>query len=151
MSIESVMPSNHLILCCPLLLPFLGKKKSNYNQTSLYQRSPSVLLLTVTQWRHLSPAASMHPVATQLEWSSLCRETSLSPYLTCLVKTSHFNGQEHHESPLTEEGTGYLRVGGRRGMRTQICGHLSCGNECSQLAVSSQTRRKTKHNPETHG
>jgi len=64
MSIESVMPSNHLILCRPLLLPFLGKKKSNYNQTSLYQRSPSVLLLTVIQWRHLSPAASMNPVAT---------------------------------------------------------------------------------------
>ena len=25
MSIESVMPSNHLILCCPLLLPQIGR------------------------------------------------------------------------------------------------------------------------------
>ena len=27
MSIESVMPSSHLILCCPLLLSFLGMEK----------------------------------------------------------------------------------------------------------------------------
>ena len=67
----------------------------------------------------------MQPVATELERSPVCRETLLIPHLTCPVKTSHFNGQEHHESPVTEEGTGYLGVGGRRGMRTQICGHLS--------------------------
>lgn len=36
----------------------------------------------------------------------------------------HFNGQEHHESPVTEESTGYLGVWGRRGVRKGICRHL---------------------------
>ena len=41
MSIESVMPSNHLILCCPLLLPSIFPSTRVFsNESALYIRWP---------------------------------------------------------------------------------------------------------------
>ena len=44
MSIESVMPSNHLILCCPLLLPpsILPSIRVFSNESTLHIRWPNV-------------------------------------------------------------------------------------------------------------
>ena len=58
MSIESVMPSNHLILCCPLLLlssifPSIGAF-SNGGQSIGASASPSVLPMNIQGWFSLT-------------------------------------------------------------------------------------------------
>ena len=60
MSIESVMPSNHLILCCPLLLPpsIFPSNRVFSNESVLHMRwpkywisaSPSVLPMNIQDW-----------------------------------------------------------------------------------------------------
>ena len=63
MSIESVMPSNHLILCCPLLLlpSIFPSIKVFSNESALCIRWPSI---------GVSASTSVLPVNTQ-DWSSL--------------------------------------------------------------------------------
>ena len=63
LSIESVMPSNHLILCCPLLLPssvFPGIKVFS-NESALHLRWPKYWSFSL---------ASVLPMNTQ-DWSPL--------------------------------------------------------------------------------
>ena len=59
MSIESVMPSNHLILCCPLLLPpsifpsiriFQWVSSLPHGQSIGVSASTSVLLMNIQDW-----------------------------------------------------------------------------------------------------
>ena len=58
MSIESVMPSNHLILCCPLFLPSIFPASSSFLMTALSSRWPnsgasastSVLPMNIQNW-----------------------------------------------------------------------------------------------------
>ena len=45
MSIESVMPSNHLILCCLLLLPSIFPKKFNIQKAKIMASGP------ITSWQ----------------------------------------------------------------------------------------------------
>ena len=63
MSIESVMPSNHLILCCPLLLlPPIPPSISIFsNESTLHMRWPST---------GVPASVSVHPMNTQ-DWSPL--------------------------------------------------------------------------------
>ena len=65
MSIESVMPSNHFILCCPLLLPSVFRSISIFsNESALHFRwskywsfsfSPSNEYLELVSFRIVSP------------------------------------------------------------------------------------------------
>ena len=55
MSIESVMPSNHLILCCPLLLPLSGSSQMSQffasgGQSIVVSASASVLPMDTQDW-----------------------------------------------------------------------------------------------------
>ena len=63
MSIELVMPSNHLILCCPLLLlpPIPPSIRDFSNESALHMRWPSI---------GVSASASVLPMNTQ-DWSPL--------------------------------------------------------------------------------
>ena len=63
MSIESVLPSNHLILCCPLLLlpSILPSIRVFSNESTLRMRWPSIVVSALT---------SVLPMNTQ-DWSTL--------------------------------------------------------------------------------
>ena len=63
MSIKSVMPSNHLILCCPLLLlpPIPPSIRVFSNESTLLMRWPSI---------GVSASSSVLPMSTQ-DWSPL--------------------------------------------------------------------------------
>ena len=69
MSIESVMPSNHLILCCPLLLPSVFPSIRVFsNEAALHIRRP----------KHWSFSFSIHPsskysglISFRIDWFDL--------------------------------------------------------------------------------
>ena len=69
MSIESMMPSNHLILCCPLLLPsiFLSIRVFS-NESVLYIRWPKYWSFTFS----ISPS-NEHPglISFRMDWLDL--------------------------------------------------------------------------------
>ena len=55
MSVESVMPSNHLIFCCPLLLlPSIFPTSMSFPMSQFFtSASASVLPMTIQDWFHL--------------------------------------------------------------------------------------------------
>ena len=63
MSIESVMPSNHLILCHPLLLP-----PSIFPSLFTQFYTHLVIAATISSWKQLHPPSSAHQVAKVLEF-----------------------------------------------------------------------------------
>ena len=70
MSIESVMPSSHLILCCPLLLlpPILPSIRVFSNESTLHMRWPKCWSFSV----NISPA-NEHPglISFSTDWLDL--------------------------------------------------------------------------------
>ena len=71
MSIESMMPSNHLILCCPLLLP-----PSIFSSIRVFSNE-SVLLIRWTKYWSFSFSISPsneHPgqISFRMDWLDLC-------------------------------------------------------------------------------
>ena len=70
MSIESVMPSSHLILCCPLLLlpPFPPSIKVSSNESTLHMRQPKYWSFSFS----ISPSKE-HPglVSFRMDWLDL--------------------------------------------------------------------------------
>ena len=77
MSIESVMPSSHLILCCPLLLlpPTPPSIRVFSNESTLHMRWPKYWSFTLA------------PPQMAIPWH-LRKETSLSSQTACLRKTN---------------------------------------------------------------
>ena len=69
MSIESVMPSNHLILCCPLLLPsFFPRIRVFSNESALHIRWPKYWSFSF----NISPSNG-HPglISFRIDWLDL--------------------------------------------------------------------------------
>ena len=70
MSIESVMPSNHLILCCPLLLPLsiFPKIRVISNKSALRIRGPKYWSFSF----NISPS-NEHPglISSRMDWLDL--------------------------------------------------------------------------------
>ena len=69
MSIESVMPSNHLILCCPLLLPSIFPSiRAFSNESALHIRWPKFWSFNF----NISPS-SEHPglISFRMDWLDL--------------------------------------------------------------------------------
>ena len=69
MSIESVMPSNHLILCCPLLLPSIFPSiKVFSNESALHIRWPKYCSFSF----NISPT-NEHPelISFRMDWLDL--------------------------------------------------------------------------------
>ena len=70
MSIESVMPSSHLILCCPLLLlpPIPPRIRIFSNESALYMRWPKYLSFSFC----ISPSIK-HPglISYRMDWLDL--------------------------------------------------------------------------------
>ena len=69
MSIELVMPSNHLILCCPLLLPSIFPSISVFsNESALHIRSPKFWSFSF----NISPS-NEHPglISFRMDWLDL--------------------------------------------------------------------------------
>ena len=68
MSIGSVMPSNHLILCCPLLLPSIFPIRIFSNESALHIRSPKYWSFSF----NISPS-NEHPglISFRMDWLDL--------------------------------------------------------------------------------
>ena len=89
MSTESVMPSNHLILCRPLLLPSIfpsireiwkwSRIESQKLSLSIYGQLIFDKGAKNTQWRKDS---------ARKQWRNTCRKVKLNSYLTQLIKTN---------------------------------------------------------------
>ena len=94
MSIESVMPSNHLILCCPLFLP-----SSIFSSIRVFQRSQ--FFTSGSQSTGVSASASVLPMNIQdwfpLGWtgwtSLLSKELSRVFFNTTVQKHQFFGAQ----------------------------------------------------------
>ena len=75
MSIESVMPSNHLILCCPLLLPpsvFLSIRVFS-NESALHIRWPKYWSFSFS----ISPSNEYSGlISFRMDWSPCCPRDS---------------------------------------------------------------------------
>ena len=70
MSIESVMPSNHLILCCPLLLPpsFFPSIKVFSDESALHIRWPKYWSFSFS----ISPSNKHSgPISFRMDWLDL--------------------------------------------------------------------------------
>ena len=72
-SIESVMPSSHLILCHPLLLPpsIFPRIRVFSNESALHIRWPKVLHIQLPELRKKINICLSHPVCGILLWQSL--------------------------------------------------------------------------------
>ena len=71
MSIESVMPSNHLILFCPLLPSLFPSNRVFSNESALHSRWPKYWSFGVSEfhnfWLSLPECRKMHPI----EWAGI--------------------------------------------------------------------------------
>jgi len=113
MSIESVMPSSYLILCCPLLLlpPILPRIWVFSNKSTLHMR-----------WLRVSALASVLPKNTQdwspLEWTgwiSLQSKGLSRVFSTAIVQKHQFVGTQLSSQSNSHIHTWPLeRIGGRR-------------------------------------
>ena len=101
MSIESVMPSNHLVLCCPLLLPpsMFSRIRVFSNESALHIRETKCWSFTISPSNEYSGLISfrMHwfdLLAVQRTFKSLLQHHSSKPsILLCsaffIVQLSH--------------------------------------------------------------
>ena len=87
MWIELVMPSNHLILCCPLLLlpPFPPSIKVSSNESTLHMRQPKYWSFSFS----ISPSKE-HPglVTFRMDWLDL-----LAVQGTCKILLQHHSSK----------------------------------------------------------
>ena len=69
MSVESVMPSNHLILCCPLLLPpsIFPSIRVFFSESVLYIRWPKYWSFTFS----ISPSKYLRLISFRIDWFDL--------------------------------------------------------------------------------
>ena len=86
MSIESVMPSNHLILCCPLLLP-----PSIFSSIRVFSNESALLIRWPKYWSfsfNVSPS-NEHPglISFKMDWLDLLA-----------VQGTHMSLLQHHSS-----------------------------------------------------
>ena len=89
MSIESVMPSNHLILCCPLLLP-----PSIFPSIRVFSNE---LVLPIRWPKYLSFSFSINPsneclglISFRLNWLVLLQSNGLSRVFSTTVQKHQF-------------------------------------------------------------
>ena len=94
MSIESVMPSNHLILCCPLFLlpPIPPSIRVFFNESTLLMRWPKYWSFSFS----ISPS-NEHPglISFRMDWLYLLQSKELSRvfYNTTVQKHQFFGAQ----------------------------------------------------------
>ena len=88
MSIESVMPSSHLILCCPLLLlpPILPSIRVFSNESTLLMRWPKYSSFTFS----ISPS-NEHPglISFRMDWWISLQSKGLSRVLSSTIVQKH--------------------------------------------------------------
>ena len=68
MSIDLVMPSNHLILCCPLLLlpSIFPRIKVFYNESIICIRQPKYMIFNISTYKEYSG-----PISFRIDWFDL--------------------------------------------------------------------------------
>ena len=108
MSIESVMPSNHLILCCPLLLlpPIIPSIRVFSNESTLCMRWPKYWSFSFS----ISPS-NEHPglISFRMDWLDLLAvQWTLKSSSTLQFKSINFLALSFlHCSTLTSIHTGF--------------------------------------------
>ena len=102
MSIESVMPSSHLILCCPLLLlpPIFPSIRGFSNESTLRMRWPKYWSFSFS----ISPSNEhLGLISFRMDWLDLLAVQGLSRvfFNTTIQKHQFFSTQLLHSPTLT--------------------------------------------------
>ena len=72
MSVESVMSSNHLILCCPLLLPSIFPSISLFHPVCLIANPCLFLIPKMWMWNNGVSAQMLHLISFSFVWGFFC-------------------------------------------------------------------------------
>ena len=118
LSTESVMPSNHLILCCPLLLP-----PSSSPSIRVFANESALRITCPKYWSfsfNISPS-NEHPglISFRMDWLDLLAVKSLLQYhnskASILWHSAFFTVQLSH--PYMRNSTTYIRKGCCKGIQ----------------------------------